>query len=614
MTDVASFDELRMQCRDLPTKPGVYRFADATGDVVYVGKAKHLKKRVSSYFNRQANATPKVRSMVGNIHSIAVTVTRTENEAFLLESNLIKDLRPRYNIVLRDDKSYPYIYVANDEEFPKLSFHRGPRKGKGRYFGPYPNAGAVRATLNLLQKLFMLRQCEDSYFRNRSRPCLQHQIMRCTAPCVGLIKADEYREDVERAVLFLDGRSQEVIDSLAAQMDAASAGLEFERAARLRDQIQKMQRIQSEQYVASGNGNFDIIVCRARSNVGCVQVFFVRNGRHLGNKVFFPAHTQGAATADILAAFLPQFYMAGHSDRDVPPDIILSEPVADAEWLVDTLTDKRGATVRLRINVRGERAKWVEMATTNADIALEQRISSNTDQQRRMSALRDFLDLAEIPQRIECFDVSHTSGEATVASCVVFDQDGARKSDYRRFNIRDVVAGDDYAAMEQALQRRYTRIKRDDGRLPELLLIDGGKGQVGRALAVLEELQVEEITVVGVAKGAARKAGLETLIMHDGIEERTLPRDSGALLLIQQVRDEAHRFAITAHRQARSKNRSRSPLEDIGGVGAKRRQRLIRHFGGWQGVAVAGVDDLCRVPGISRTLAQKIYDEMHGDR
>jgi len=592
----------------------VYRFADATGDVVYVGKAKHLKKRVSSYFNRQANATPKVRSMVGNIHSIAVTVTRTENEAFLLESNLIKDLRPRYNIVLRDDKSYPYIYVANDEEFPKLSFHRGPRKGKGRYFGPYPNAGAVRATLNLLQKLFMLRQCEDSYFRNRSRPCLQHQIMRCTAPCVGLIKADEYREDVERAVLFLDGRSQEVIDSLAAQMDAASAGLEFERAARLRDQIQKMQRIQSEQYVASGNGNFDIIVCRARSNVGCVQVFFVRNGRHLGNKVFFPAHTQGAATADILAAFLPQFYMAGHSDRDVPPDIILSEPVADAEWLVDTLTDKRGATVRLRINVRGERAKWVEMATTNADIALEQRISSNTDQQRRMSALRDFLDLAEIPQRIECFDVSHTSGEATVASCVVFDQDGARKSDYRRFNIRDVVAGDDYAAMEQALQRRYTRIKRDDGRLPELLLIDGGKGQVGRALAVLEELQVEEITVVGVAKGAARKAGLETLIMHDGIEERTLPRDSGALLLIQQVRDEAHRFAITAHRQARSKNRSRSPLEDIGGVGAKRRQRLIRHFGGWQGVAVAGVDDLCRVPGISRTLAQKIYDEMHGDR
>ncbi len=614
MSTAVSFDDLRSQCRDIPTKPGVYRFSDASGDVIYVGKAKHLRRRVSSYFNRQANVSPKVRSMVSGIQAIEVTVTRTENEAFLLESNLIKDLRPRYNIVLRDDKSYPYIYVANDGEFPNLSFHRGARNGKGRYFGPFPNAGAVRTTLNLLQKLFMLRQCEDSYFRNRSRPCLQHQIKRCTAPCVGFINADEYGEDVKRAILFLEGRSQEVIDSLALQMDAAAARLEFERAARLRDQIQKLQRIQSEQYVASGNGNFDIIVCRARGNVGCVQVFFVRNGRHLGNKVFFPAHTQGSISADILGAFLPQFYLAGQADRDVPPDIILSEAIDDADWLVGTLSEKRGGKVRLRHDVRGERAKWLEMAQTNADIALEQRIASNTDQLRRMSALRDFLDLEEMPQRIECFDVSHTSGEATVASCVVFDEDGARKSDYRRFNIRDVAAGDDYAAMEQALQRRYTRIKKDDGRQPELLLIDGGKGQVARAVAVIEELQLGEITIVGVAKGTTRKAGLETLIMHDGIEERTLPRDSGALLLIQQIRDEAHRFAITAHRQARAKNRSRSPLDKISGVGAKRRQQLIRHFGGWQGVSVAGVDDLCRVPGISRTLAQKIYDEMNSGR
>ena len=595
-------------------KPGIYRFSDASGDVIYVGKAKHLKKRVSSYFNRQANATPKVRSMVSGIQSIAVTVTRTENEAFLLESNLIKDLRPRYNIVLRDDKSYPYIYVESDEEFPKLSFHRGARNGKGRYFGPFANAGAVRTTLNLLQKLFMLRQCEDSYFRNRSRPCLQHQIKRCTAPCVGFIDAKEYREDVQRAILFLDGRSEEVIESLATQMDAASGDLEFERAARLRDQIQKLQGLQSEQYVASGNGEFDIIVCRARGNVGCVQVFFVRSGRHLGNKVFFPAHTQGSTSADILAAFLPQFYLAGNADRDIPPDIIVSEEIDDAAWLLDTLTDKRGAAVRLRHEVRGERAKWVEMAKTNADIALEQRIASNTDQVRRMTALRDFLDLEEMPQRIECFDVSHTSGEATVASCVVFDEDGARKSDYRRFNIRDVVAGDDYAAMEQALQRRYTRIKRDDGHLPELLLIDGGKGQVARAILVMEELQLGEVTIVGIAKGTTRKAGLETLIVHDGIEERTLPKDSGALLLIQQIRDEAHRFAITAHRQARTKNRSRSPLDKVTGVGAKRRQQLIRHFGGWQGVSAAGVDDLCRVRGISRTLAQKIYDEINSDR
>jgi len=606
------FDDLRAQCRDLPTKPGIYRFSDASGDVIYVGKAKHLKKRVSSYFNRQANVTPKVRSMVAGIQNIAVTVTRTENEAFLLESNLIKDLRPRYNIVLRDDKSYPYIYVADNEEFPKLSFHRGARNGKGRYFGPFANAGAVRTTLNLLQKLFMLRQCEDSYFRNRSRPCLQHQIKRCTAPCVGFIDAQEYSEDVQRALLFLDGRSQEVIDALAVQMDAASAELEFERAARLRDQIKKLQGLQSEQYVASGNGEFDIIVCQARGNVGCGQVFFVRNGCHLGNKVFFPAHTQGSTSADILAAFLPQFYLAGHSDRDVPPDIILSESIDDAAWLVGTLADKRGASVRLRHDVRGERAKWLEMAKTNADIALEQRIASNTDQLRRMSALREFLDLAEMPQRIECFDVSHTSGEATVASCVVFDEDGARKSDYRRFNIRDVAAGDDYAAMEQALQRRYTRIKRDEGQLPDLLLIDGGTGQVARAVLVMEELQLAEITIVGVAKGTTRKAGLETLLVHDGIDERTLPRDSAALLLIQQIRDEAHRFAITAHRQARSKNRSRSPLDKISGVGAKRRQLLIRHFGGWQGVSAAGVDDLCRVRGISRTLAQKIYDEING--
>jgi excinuclease ABC subunit C len=611
MTETLTFDELKQQCRELPTKPGVYQFSDAAGDIIYVGKAKHLKKRVSSYFNSQANMTPKVRSMVGYVQSMAVTVTRTENEAFLLESNLIKDLRPRYNIVLRDDKSYPYIYVAHDEDFPKLSFHRGARNGSGRYFGPYPNAGAVRSTLNLLQKLFLLRQCDDSYFRNRTRPCLQHQIKRCTAPCVGLIEAEDYKQDVQRAVLFLEGRSQEVVDSLTVDMDASAARLDYERAANLRDQIQRLQKLQSEQYVASGNGNFDIIVCRARGNVGCVQVFFVRNGRHLGNKIFFPAHTQGSTSAGILAAFLPQFYLAGHSDRDVPPDIILSEPVEDAQWLVETLSEQRGTQVRLRHDVRGERAKWVEMATTNADLALESRIASNTDQQRRMTALRDFLDLPETPLRIECFDISHTSGEATVASCVVFDQDGARKSDYRRFSIKDVAAGDDYAAMEQALLRRYTRIKRDEGHLPELLLVDGGIGQVGRAVAVLQELQIDEISIVGVAKGTTRKPGLETLIIHNGSEERVLPRDSAALLLIQQIRDEAHRFAITAHRQARAKNRTNSPLQQISGVGAKRRQLLIRHFGGWQGVQGAGVDDLCRVPGISRRLAQKIYDDMH---
>ena len=614
MSDEASTEALRQQCRELPPNPGVYRFADGKGDVIYVGKAKHLRKRVSTYFNRQAGIGAKVQAMVAQINNIAVTVTRTENEAFLLESNLIKDLKPRYNIVLRDDKSYPYIYVATDEEFPKLSFHRGARSGKGRYFGPYPNAGAVRSTLNLLQKLFMLRDCADSYFRNRTRPCLQHQIQRCTAPCVGYIDAQEYGEDVQRAVLFLEGRSQEVIDALVTRMDDAASRLEFERAARFRDQIQKIQRVQSEQYVAAGSGNFDIVVCRTGDNISCVQVFFVRNGRHLGNKAFFPAHTQGSSNAAILAAFLPQFYLAGRSDHDIPADIILAEPIEDAEWLINTLTDRRGGTVRMHHDVRGKRSKWVEMAITNADIAIQQRLTSTSDQQRRLNALVEFLELSEPPRRIECFDVSHTAGEATVASCVVFDQHGARKSDYRRFNIRGVAAGDDYAAMEQALVRRYSRMKREDGKLPEVLLIDGGKGQLNRALAVLEELEIEDVLVVGIAKGATRKAGLETLVLHDGVEERVLPRDSGALLLVQQIRDEAHRFAITAHRQSRAKSRTHSSLENIDGVGAKRRQRLIKHFGGLQGVVNAGVDDLCRVPSISRQLAQKIYDELHPDR
>ena len=609
MSDDAIQAALKEKVSRLPGQPGIYRMLDAQSQVIYVGKARDLKKRVGSYFVKQSGHTPKVRSMVAQIVDLEVLVTRNENEALILESNLIKDLRPRYNIVLRDDKSYPFITVTR-HAYPRIGFHRGARSPEGRYFGPYPNAGAVRATLNLLQKLFAVRQCEDSYFANRTRPCLQYQIKRCTGPCVGMVSADDYARDIDNAILFLAGRSQEVVETLVGRMQEASEALQFERAAQLRDQIAKLQRVQAEQHITADAGDYDIVVCRKRDDTGCVQVFFVRGGRNLGNKTFFPAHTRDATPGEILDAFLPQFYLAGQVERDIPPDIILAEEPEEAEWLVEALSEKRGGAVRLRLNVRGERARWLEMAIENADRALAERIATDLNQQRRFEALREALDLPEAPNRIECFDISHTRGEATVASCVVFGALGAQKSDYRRFNIEGITGGDDYAAMRQALERRYSRLKKEEAAMPDLLLIDGGTGQVQQALEVLAELQIEEITVVGVAKGTTRKPGLENLIVNDGREERSLPRDSAALHLIQQVRDEAHRFAITAHRQARGRARSRSPLEELPGIGAKRRQRVMQHFGGLQGLARASVEDLQKVPGISRQLAQAIFDAL----
>ncbi|MEN9728806.1 MAG: excinuclease subunit, partial [Pseudomonadota bacterium] len=566
----------RERCRRLPTAPGVYRMLDAERTVIYVGKARDLRKRVSSYFNRNQGHSPKVRAMADQVRDIEVVVTRNETEALILESNLIKELKPRYNVVLRDDKSYPYIYVNTADKFPRLAFHRGARAGNGRYFGPYPNAGAVRATINLLQKLFMVRQCEDTYFRNRSRPCLQYQIKRCTAPCVGLVSPDAYRGDVENALLFLSGRSHEVVSALVGAMETSAAKLEFEQAARLRDQINKLQRVQAEQHITAEGGDYDVIACAMHEGIGCIQIFFIRGGRNLGNKAFFPAHTAGAITAEILGAFIAQFYLAGNAERDLPPDILLSEPLEEeeADWLAAALADKRQGVVRLRPNVRAERAKWLEMARHNAEIAARDRATTDSGHQRRLEALRDFLELPELPARIECFDVSHTRGEAPVASCVVFGEEGARKAEYRKFNIEGVTGGDDYAAMRQALERRYGRLQREDAVMPDILLVDGGKGQVAQALEVLNALQIDEIQVVGVAKGTTRKPGLETLIMHDGQSEKMLPRESPALLLIQQIRDEAHRFAITAHRKARGKARNRSTLEDVPGVGAKRRRAV----------------------------------------
>ena len=602
--------ELKDKVSRLPGQPGVYRMLDARAQVIYVGKARDLRKRVGSYFTRQAGHSPKVRAMVVQIADLEVVVTRNENEALILESNLIKELRPRYNVVLRDDKSYPYIYVTLEHDFPRIGFHRGARNGAGRYFGPYPSAGAVRATLNLLQKLFAVRQCEDSFFSNRTRPCLQYQIKRCTGPCVGMVGHEDYRRDIDSAILFLAGRSQEVVETLVARMQEAADKMEYERAGQLRDQISKLQRVQAEQHITAEAGDFDIVVCRKRDDIGCVQVFFVRGGRHLGNKTFFPAHTRESTPGEIVDAFLPQFYLAGNTERDIPPDIILAEAPEDQDWLVDALAERRGGAVRLRLNVRGERARWLEMAEQNADQALAERIATDDNQQRRLEALREALDLPEPPARIECFDISHTRGEATVASCVVFGPQGAMKSDYRRFNIEGITAGDDYAAMHQALMRRYSRLKKEEAAMPDLLLIDGGAGQVAQAVAVLAELQIEGIMVVGVAKGTTRKPGLENLIVNDGRDERVLPRDSAALHLIQQVRDEAHRFAITAHRQARSRNRNRSPLEAIPGIGAKRRQRVMQHFGGLQGLARASIDDLQRIPGISKQLAEAIHDAL----
>lgn len=596
---------------EMTSRPGVYRMLDANGTVLYVGKAKNLKKRVASYFTSKADESPRIRSMVRQIRDIEVTVTRTEAAALILENNLIKELRPRYNVLFRDDKSYPYIHLS-DDDYPRLSFYRGSRKPKGRYFGPYPSAGSVRRTLNLMQKLFQVRQCSDSFFRNRSRPCLQYQIKRCTAPCVDYISKEDYQRDVEHAVMFLEGRNEEVIQALMQPMQEASERLDFERAAQYRDQIQNLRRVQEEHHRSDPDADLDVIACTVREGLVCVQVFFVRNGSNIGHRSYFPQHARDASIEDILTAFIQQYYLASDVEKNIPALFLTSEAPADQEVLEQVLGERAGRKVSIISKPRGERARWLRMAQENAGLALAQQIGKDQNMSRRLEDLQKALDLPEPPERMECFDISHTQGEATVASCVVFGPEGPIKSDYRRFNIKDVAAGDDYAAMAQAIRRRYTRIKKEEGRLPDILLIDGGKGQVHQALSVLEELQVEGVYVLGVAKGPSRRPGLEMLILDDGKVEKHLSPDSSALHLIQQIRDEAHRFAITGHRAARGKTRNVSQLEQIEGVGAKRRQELIRYFGGLQGITRAGIEELARVPGINKNLAQRIYDSLHG--
>ncbi len=594
--------------RTLTSRPGVYRMFDADGKLLYVGKARSLKRRVSSYF-RRSGLSPKTAALMRQTARVEVTVTHTEAEALILENNLIKAHRPRYNVLLRDDKSYPYIYLSSDEEFPRLAFHRGARRGKGRYFGPYPNAGAVRESLHLLQKVFRVRQCEDSFFRNRNRPCLQYQIKRCTAPCVGRVSPQQYAEDVRHTVMFLEGKSNDLANLLVKRMEQAARALEYERAALYRDQIASLRRVQERQYVSGESGDLDILAAAVSGGAACVQVFFVRKGRNLGNKVFFPRVPADSSAGEVLSAFIAQYYLV----HAIPSELLMNCRPDDHELLAGVLSDKAGRRVTLSHRLRGERQRWLDLCVANAEQALAARLGSQAGMRRRLEDLQQALRLDEPPSRMECFDISHTGGEGAVASCVVFDAGGARKQDYRRFGIDGITPGDDYGAMAQALTRRYARLKRESARLPDVLFIDGGKGQVNEALKVLEELQVDEVLVVGVAKGPERRPGLE--VLHIPAQRRVLelPPDSPALHLVQQIRDEAHRFAIAGHRNRRARARGSSPLERIPGIGPKRRQQLLKQFGGLREVARAGVEDLCRVKGISPQLAQQIYDAFHDD-
>ena len=595
--------------RTLTNDPGVYRLLDRLGRVLYVGKARSLRKRVASYFRLPEQLAPKTRALMSHTHLVEVTVTHTETEALLLENNLIKEHRPRYNIVLRDDKSFPYIHVTTGDRFPRLAFHRGARRGKGRYFGPFASAGATRSTLGQLQKLFRVRQCEDSFFENRSRPCLQYQIERCTAPCVGLVDAAVYGEDVRHAVMFLEGKSEEMVGELVRRMESASAALEFELAARYRDQIANLRRVQARQYVSGAKGNVDVVAARAREGVAVVELFVIRNGQGLGSRTLRPAHGSDAGEGELLRAFLPQYYLSrAGRERPVPDEILLSVAIDGLDVLEQALGEQTGRRISIRCNVRGERARWVAMAVDNAELSLRQRIASRANLRGQFEALQELLGLDEPPGRIECFDVSHTSGESTVASCVVFEYDGAKKSDYRRFNLSGTKAGDDYGAMRSALERRYARLQREEAALPDLLLVDGGRGQLKQALEVLAELQISGVAAVGIAKGTTRKPGLEQLFLPGRAAPIVLSPDSAALHLIQRIRDEAHRFAITGHRNRRSHAKRTSVLERIPGIGPRRRQRLLSEFGGLQGVSRAGVEDLVRVRGISRDLALAIHE------
>lgn len=606
MTDTDSQFDHKAFLRSLTASPGVYQMYDAGGKLLYVGKARNLKKRLSSYF-RKTGLSLRIHSMIQQVASIEVSLTHTETEALLLESNLIKSLKPRFNILMRDDKSYPYIRLTSNQDFPGLSLHRGSRKDRAEYFGPYPSAGAVRELLTLLQKTIPVRQCEEGFYRNRSRPCLQYQIKRCTAPCVGLISKQEYAKDIEQAVMFINGQKDTLSETLTRSMGEASARLEFELAAELRDRISRVRQVQTKQYVSGKQGDFDIIVQVQEEGVAAVGVMFIRGGRSLGTKVLFPRFGLEQGEDEMLSAFIGQFYM------NKPPARLILLPVKleNADVLCAALTERAGYRVSITSVERGNKRRWLDSVRMNAIDALRRRLATESNYRDRLCKLTDALNLPETPERIECIDISHTRGEAAVASLVVFGDQGPLNSQFRRYNIEGITPGDDYAAIHQALSRRFRQMQDEGGKYPDLLLIDGGKGQLASACDALAELGINDVVMVGVAKGKERKAGWERLFRPGEPIPVMLSPDSPALHLVQVIRDEAHRFAITGHRRRRAKARVTSTLEDIPGIGDKKRQALLKHFGGLQGVEKAGVDDLSRVSGINRKLAERIHACLH---
>ena len=593
---------------------------DGQGGILYVGKARNLKKRVGNYF-RASGLDTKTMALVARICNIEVTITRNETEALLLEQTLIKQHKPPYNIELRDDKSYPYIMLTSRDEFPRLAFYRGLKRQDASYFGPYPSASAVRESLAILQKVFRLRQCEDSYFRNRTRPCLQHQIGRCTAPCVGLVAQEDYAQDVHFSKLFLDGSSDRLIKELTARMEEKSAALDFERAAAIRDQIIDLRRIHEQQYVSDQSSDADVLAAAMQGGYTCVHLIVIRGGRLIGSKSFFPRDKLAENESALLEAFIAQYYVKEDNAGAIPSELIIAPAIEDAKAMAEAMRYCAQKSVQISSSVRGHRARWLAMALTNAQQSLLSFVSNKQNVQQRFEQLRIALDLDAVPQRIECFDISHTSGESPVASCVVFDVNGPLKSEYRRFNIEGITGGDDYASMEQSLRRRYTRVAKeaieavDGGKVPDILLIDGGKGQLAQARRVIDDCQLAGVQLIGIAKGISRRAGQETLFLSPGdhMKEIVLPTESVALHLLQQIRDEAHRFAITGHRQRRARTRNQSPLEQIPGLGPKRRRELLRHFGGQQEVQRASEEQLAKVTGISSKLAAEIYAWLHNE-
>ena len=591
--------------KNLPNLPGVYRMINATDEVIYVGKAKDLKKRVSSYFNKNL-PSPRTRMMVSNIVKIETTVTHNEAEALLLENNLIKGLMPRYNVLFRDDKSYPYITLTSDQ-FSRLAFHRGTQRKGNQYFGPFPNSVAVRESIQLLQKVFKLRTCENTVFANRSRPCLQHQIERCTAPCVGLISDEDYRNDVHQAAMFLQGKTNEVINALGEQMNTAAANQEYEMAVVFRDRMQALRQVQAKQFVSDFNvSDADVVACAELQGQHCINLVMIRGGRHLGDRSYMPKNSDGETLEASMSAFLAQHYTA----QNTPPLIVIGIKIETAV-LEEVLSQQAGRKVKINTNPIGDKRVWLKMAQTNAELALGQRAATSANQEAKLMALREALHLPESTERIECFDISHTMGEATIGSCVVFDRGDMQNCEYRRYNVTGITPGDDYAAMRDVLTRRYKKVAAGEGVRPDLIFIDGGKGQLSVAVEVMAEVGLEDILLVGIAKGEARKPGLETMIFSDTGEMLNLEKDNKGLHLLQQIRDEAHRFAITGHRAKRANARLQSSLEDIEGVGAKRRKALLTRFGGLDGVKNASIDELSQVDGISLSLAEKIYGEFH---